>query len=235
MYTMKEKVRFSEVDHTSNITLPGIINYFQDCTIRHSEEIGVGIEFLKKFQKGWILSSWQVEVKRYPTIGETIEVGTFPTAFKGLYGMRNFFMKDADGEIVAQANSIWVFMDLAKGRPSRPNPEHINRYELGEPLDMEDKGRKISISEGGVEGESFPVRRYHIDTNEHVNNCQYVQMALEVLDHPMKVKELRVEYKKSAVYGNMIKPIITSDEERTVVQLCDESKEPYAIVEFIGE
>lgn len=83
MYTMKENVRFSEVDHTRNITLPGIINYFQDCTIRHSEEVGMGVEFLEQFQKGWILSSWQVEVRRYPRMGEAIEVGTFPTEFKG--------------------------------------------------------------------------------------------------------------------------------------------------------
>lgn len=144
-------------------------------------------------------------------------------------------MKDAEGQLVAVANSIWVFMDFAKGRPSRPDPDHIKAYGVAKPLEMNYKERKISVPEGGVEGERFPVRRYHIDTNEHVNNCQYVQMALEVLKEPMKVKELRVEYKKSAVYGNMITPTVIIDETRTVVQLCDEEKKPYAIVEFIGE
>ena len=30
-YTIDGRIRFSEVDHTRRITLPGIVNYFQDC------------------------------------------------------------------------------------------------------------------------------------------------------------------------------------------------------------
>ena len=52
----------------------------------------------------------------------------------------------------------------------------------------------------------FPVRKYHIDTNEHVNNCQYVQMALEVLPRDILVSQVRVDYKKSAVLGDKIFP-----------------------------
>ena len=29
-YTIDGRIRFSEVDHTRRITLPGIVNYFQD-------------------------------------------------------------------------------------------------------------------------------------------------------------------------------------------------------------
>ena len=52
---------------------------------------------------------------------------------------------------------------------------------------MEYESRKIALPKEAKELESFPVRRYHIDTNEHVNNCQYVQMALESL--PKKIKK----------------------------------------------
>ena len=31
-YTTEGRIRFSEVDHTRRITLPGIVNYFQDCS-----------------------------------------------------------------------------------------------------------------------------------------------------------------------------------------------------------
>lgn len=44
-YTFEGRIRFSEVDHTKKITLPGIINYFQDCSIFHSEDLGVGIDY----------------------------------------------------------------------------------------------------------------------------------------------------------------------------------------------
>ena len=42
-YTTEGRIRFSEVDHTRRITLPGIVNYFQDCSTFQSEDLGLGI------------------------------------------------------------------------------------------------------------------------------------------------------------------------------------------------
>ena len=226
------RVRYSEIDHREMMTLPALINYFQDCSIFHSEAVGSGTERLKRDRKAWILSYWQVIIDRYPKLCEEITVGTFATEFKGLYGNRNFYMKDGAGEMIARANSIWVFMDLAKGRPARPTPEYIEAYGTCEPLDMPYEGRKIVLPQDSCEEEPFPVRKYHIDTNEHVNNCQYVQMALEMVPGDAQVRQLRVDYKKSAVLGDIIYPRLSQEEERTVVELCDGDGKAYAIVEM---
>lgn len=237
MYTFDSRVRFSEVDYNKTMTLPAIINYFQDCSTFHSEDMGLGFAYLEERKKAWILSSWQVVVDRYPEIGENITVETWSTGFKGLYGMRNFCMKDGQGQIIAYANSIWVFMDLAKGRPTKPEPSDMEKYVLEPAFDMEYASRKIAPPLETQMRDTFPVRKYHIDTNQHVNNCQYVQMAMEMLrpDEEMQVKQVRVEYKKSAVYNDVILPKIAKEEERTVVELCDVEGNPYAIVELIGE
>lgn len=76
------------------------------------------------------------------------------------------------------------------------------------------------------------MRKYHIDTNEHVNNCQYVQMAMEYIEHTGDIRQVRVEYKNSAVYGDIIVPKVAAEETRTVVELCDESDRIFATVEF---
>jgi medium-chain acyl-[acyl-carrier-protein] hydrolase len=235
MYTFESRVRYSEVDHTELITLPAIINYFQDCSTFQSEDLGVGIDYLKEKQQGWILSSWQIIVNRYPGMGERIDISTWATGFEGLYGTRNFRMRDEKKETVAYANSIWVFMDMKKGRPVKPDADDIAKYGLDEPLEMEYASRKITLPKETEELAAFPVRKYHIDTNEHVNNCQYVQMALEVLTEEIRVRQARVEYKKSAVYGDEIFPKVAREEGRTVVELCDIKGKPYAVVELIGE
>lgn len=232
MYSFNSRVRYSEIDHRGTMTLPGLINYFQDCSTFQSEDIGLGVEVLKERKRAWILSSWQVIVERFPKMGETVTVGTFASGFKGLYGYRNFLMKDQEGTMIAYANSVWVFMDIEKGRPARPQPEDIAPYGMEPALDMEYADRKIALPKTSEEGDPFPVRKYHIDTNEHVNNCQYVQMALEVLPGTVHMHQLRVEYKKSAVYGDMIYPQVSVETDRTVVQLCDKSGQAFAIVEF---
>ena len=235
MYKLEGQIRFSECDTTKSITLPGIINYFQDCSSAQSEQIGHGIDYLKEKKKAWILSSWQIIVERYPKLGEEIEVSTWATDFKGLYAMRNFSMKTKSGEMLAYANSVWVFMDLAVGRPAKPGMEEVEAYGMEPPLKMEYAPRKIKLPEKAILVDTFPVRKYHIDTNNHVNNCQYVQMALEVLREDMRIRQVRVEYKKSAVYGDVILPKIAEETRRTVVELCDMGERPYAVVEFVGE
>lgn len=232
VYTIENTVRFSEIDHTKKMTLPGIINYFQDCSIFQSEEIGYGLDYLKEQKKAWVLSSWQIAVNRYPVLGERIKVSTFATGFKGIFGDRNFCMHDESGAMTACANSLWVYMDIEKGRPVKPSAEEMAAYGVSEPLDMEILSRKIILPENTEEYPAFPVRKYHIDTNEHVNNCQYVQMAQEVLEEGESVSRLRVEYKKSAVLHDMIVPRAAREKGRTVVELCDKDGNPYAVVEF---
>ena len=99
-------------------------------------------------------------------------------------------------------------------------------------LRWEYEDRKIRLPENLEEKPSFPVRKYHIDTNEHVNNCQYVQMALEVLPEETRVRQIRVEYKKSAVLGDVIFPKVAREENRIVTELCDENGKPYAVIEI---
>ena len=80
--------------------------------------------------------------------------------------------------------------------------------------------------------EAFPVRKYHIDTNEHVNNCQYIRMAADHLPEDFKVGQLRAEYKRQAVLDNVIIPEVYMTENKEAVVLNAEDKEPYAVVEF---
>ena len=79
----------------------------------------------------------------------------------------------------------------------------------------------------GVQTCALPI----FDTNEHVNNCQYVQMAVEMLPKGKRVRQLRVDYKKSAVWGDIIYPKVAEEPGRTVVLLCDEVGKEYAVVE----
>ena len=66
MYEFKSRVRYSEIDHRGTMTLPALINYFQDSSTFHSEAVGLGMEYLREKQKIWVLFYWQVIVERYP-------------------------------------------------------------------------------------------------------------------------------------------------------------------------
>ena len=110
MYEYDSRVRLSEVDQHQRMTLNAVLNYFQDCSTFQSEDLGLGIMHCSERKRAWILSSWQVVVERYPEIGEKIQTSTWATDFKGLFGERNFCMTDENGNDVAYANYMWVYM-----------------------------------------------------------------------------------------------------------------------------
>ena len=235
MYKMEGRVRYSECATDNQIKIPAIINYFQDCTTENSEKIGVGHDFLVKRKRAWILNSWQVEINRRPMVREEIDVFTWATGFKGVFGPRDFCMKTAEGEELARAHSLWVYIDTESGRPVKPTEDEIAVYEMGEPLSMEEVSRKIKVPEGAIKVDTFPVHKYHIDTNHHVNNSKYIELACEALPEHFCVKKVRVEYKKAAVLGDTMILKRAIEKERIVAELCDEEDSSYAIVEFIGE
>ena len=112
-------------------------------------------------------------------------------------------------------------------------PEEIeNAYELEERLDMNYASRKLPMPKGGETGDPFAVQKHHLDTNHHVNNGQYIQMAREYVPEDFRIRQMRAEYKKSALLGDMIYPVTAFEDGRYTIGLCDELGKPYAVVEL---
>lgn len=226
-------IRYSETMHDGLMSLPALIDIFQDCSIFHSEAIGYGPERLKEEKKAWMLTHWHIAVERYPRLGEEIIVGTFPSGFKTVSATRNFYLRDAADSIIARANSTWGFIDLSTGKPVRPSPDHVAAYGLREPLEMPAEARKIALPETLEPCDPIPVRRDLIDTNEHVNNSQYVRIALGALPTEVRPDCVRVDYKRSAVLGDVLHPQIALEDGRSVVVLADAEGAVYGAVEFL--
>ena len=238
MYTYNTKVGFSQVDTDRLMRIDAITNLFQDVTCFQGEDIGNGFALLEPRHQAWILNSWQIEVKRFPAFNEPITVGTFPTSFRSFIGNRNFVIQDADGETIVMAGSIWTFMDMAKMRPAKVDEEFISKYTLEEPLPMDYSARKIllpgeeDIQNWDVsEKEGIKVQEYHLDSNMHVNNGQYVQIASAYLPRDVRYNRLRVEYRNQARLGDVMAPVVYVKDDTCIVSLCDADGKPYAVVE----
>lgn len=237
MYTFGSRIRYSEADEYGKLTLTGIMNYLQDCSTFQSEDIGLGISYLTEHHQAWWLSSWQIVIDRYPALGEEVVIGTWPYDFKGFYGYRNFTICDPAGNYLVRANSVWFLFDTELGRPVKVKEENIRGYGRGDEkrLEMEYAPRKITVPAEYEEAECVTIAKHHIDTNHHVNNAQYVEIAREVLPSEIEVGELRVEYKKAAVCGDVVYPHVSRTDEGYTVSLCDEQGAAYAVIWLRGK
>lgn len=235
MYQFDSRVRYSETDEKGRLSVTGIMNYLQDCSTFQSEDIGMGVSYLKERHQAWLLSSWQIVIDRYPELGEKIVIGTWPYDFKGIYAYRNFTIQDPKGGYLVRANSIWFLFDTEAGKPTRVTNIDIDGYgKMEEKLAMDYAPRRISLPEDYSFKEPVLVMKHHIDTNHHVNNAQYVEIVREFLPDDFCIKELRVEYRKAAVMGDYLTPRISRTEEGYTAALCDKEKTPYAVVWMRG-
>ncbi len=236
MFYLNKTVSFSETAPDRMIRVTEMIDYFQDACTRQSEEAGVGLTALRGLGYGWVVSSWQIVVNRYPLLDEKVRVGTAPYQFKGVMGLRNFRMETTDGELLAYANSTWSFIDIEKMTLARIVPEVVNAYELDERMDMDYAPRKIRIPDSLAVSEPIEVKYHHLDSNGHVNNGQYVSMAEDLIPEGRRSAQIRVEYRASAHLGDIIMPYISEDpaEGLHTVVLADTEMNPYVITEFKG-
>lgn len=235
MYTFESRIRYSEVDSEGKLTMASLINYFQDCSTFHSEDLGLGVEYLKRQHLVWVLSAWQIVVERYPKLGERVTIGTFPYDMKGFLGYRNFVMLDEKGGYLAKANSLWSLLNTDTGKPVPVPGAMIEKYVLSPKLEMEYAPRKIAITGESIIKEPIVVKKHHLDTNHHVNNQQFIDMTLEFLPEDFCVAQVRAEYKKQAFLDDVLVPAVADNGDKIMVTLTDESGAAYMTAEFMGK
>lgn len=235
MYTFESRIRYSETGSDGRLTMASLINYFQDCSTFQSEDLGLGVACLKEEHLVWVLSSWQIVVERYPRLCERVTVGTLPYDMKGFLGYRNFAMLDEAGNYLARANSLWSLLNTDTGRPCAVPEKMLEGYRLEEKLEMEYAPRKIAVPAECVTREPLVVKKHHLDTNHHVNNQQFIQMAMDYLPDAFPIRQIRAEYKKQAFLDNVLIPVVAQEENRVVVSLGDDAGKPYTIVEFSAD
>lgn len=232
MFCFESKIRYSECDASRKLSPEALLNYFQDCSTFQSETLGVGFDYLIPRNLVWVLASWQIVIHRMPSLMEEIVVGTLPYDFKGFLGSRNFCMKTKDGEMLATANSLWTLLNFDTMKPVMPTKEHLAPYVVEPKLDMEYAGRKILVGDNGVRFEPMIVRKQHLDSNNHVNNGQYINIASDFLPEGFDIYQIRAEYKKQAHLNDVFVPYVVKEEDKIIVSLQDESGAAYMNAEF---
>jgi len=237
MYEYKIRTGFSQCDAKKTLSITSLIDLFQDCSTFQSEDIGVGFDTLEKMDLVWVLNYWELDIAKLPMLCDWVTVGTFPYDFKGCLGYRNFYLKDSNGDFAVKANSLWTLIDTINFRPQKAPDVIFNAYETEEKLDMVCYGRKVLIPEDADTSDREPITimYHHLDSNHHVNNGQYVKLALSEIKEDIKVNHLRVDYRKQAMLGDVICPKVYKKDNKYTIALNDTEGVPYSVTEVTVE
>ena len=205
-YSREYLVHYYEIDRERKLTLPALMHYFEDIATLDSEARGFTLEHYARTGQVFLLLKWDVVIRSWPGFNETLRIETRPTTFKRFLANREYAVFGKDGRPLAEAQSVWVFTDVASRRPVRVPDEMYAGF--GVPRDSEKSFVMLEDLPAIIEGtfiRGIKVRNTDLDNNDHVNNVRYVEWALESLPREFvrdrTVSRVKVHYKKELQAG----------------------------------
>lgn len=216
IYTKEYEIHYYDVDRNLVVGMPRIIDILCDVGTRQSEELGADIDTLTKRNMAWVFYNYDVKVFRNPVYGEKIKATTQAIGFKKFYALRNYEIKDENGNIIVEGKAIFLLINLEKRRMMRV-PEDLYEVYGAEEIQESFSPPKLEKLLEHKHEEIFKVRHSDIDSNQHVNNTKYIDWALESVPEEIisnyKLQEIKVTFEKECKYGEKIKVLTDIREE----------------------
>lgn len=104
-----------ELGHVNNLVY---VAWMQAVAIDHSAAQGWPLARYLESGAGWVVRSHFVRYKRPAFAGEGIELLTWVAGFAQRSSPRRYlFRRAADRQTLAEAETVWAYVDLASGRP----------------------------------------------------------------------------------------------------------------------
>ena len=232
MPTFSNIVSSGNSDRNGNMKLFSAVQWMQDCSVISFMEDAEFCKWLREHDATPVVSFRQLEVLRVPGLKERLTCSTHVYDLQGAFGYRNTAIYDAQGKPCYMSRTIAAFVNPATGRMSRISREVQNSLQFPPRLEMSYDSRKIVLPETPLTPLApFRVQRDDIDYNNHVNNAQYIRMALEYIPEDFTVRGMRVEYKKTVLPGSIITPAVTYGPNAAYVVLAVEGA-VCCVVEF---
>jgi acyl-ACP thioesterase len=207
LHTKPFTVRYYEVGPSRLVRPATLLDYLQDAAAEHASLLSIGVQDLHHRDLTWVLSRLRLTVDRYPGVGETVLVRTWPSSRGSLLSHREFEVLDQAGEIVARATTAWVVLDMVRRRPVRL-AEVLPDYPLEPRRAIDEEFPPLQRPEPSVRELHFTVRQSDLDMNRHVNNAVYVGWALESaaveVAADFRPVDLEVAYRAEALAGETV-------------------------------
>lgn len=218
LYTENHEVPYYECDVTNRMTPAMILNTIILISEHQNIELGLGIDFLDKFNLGWVVVQYEIDIERMPVMSETIAISTQATSYNRFFAFREFWIKDSHGETLVHVKSTWVTMDRTARKMVSIPEAVILPYQSEAVKRMPRLKRPTNISESDdLIKKPYQVRYYDIDGNGHVNNAHYLEWLTDVL--PMdfltthEPKQISLRFENEVQYGHMIESQVTKPVE----------------------
>ena len=112
--------------HVGNIRY---LEWFLEAATEHSEKLGLGFDALKAMHRTWVAKEHRIAYKHSALEGDGLLLETWLESVKSVQGVRKYVLQNAaDGTLICEGETTWVFVELDTFRPKRIPEELMQAY-----------------------------------------------------------------------------------------------------------
>ncbi|MDR1885374.1 MAG: hypothetical protein LBQ56_03805, partial [Synergistaceae bacterium] len=179
MFERAFSVPYYGLDMNDRIKTGLLLQFLQETAALHADRVGIGVADMMKRDMTWVLRRYRVRIRRHTGLGD-LTVRTWFEPRKNLVSVRVFDITDSDGNLIANAWSGWIVVDLKRGRPVRLDRALPDEYfRLAEPTGGDVDDPIETVGDHCCSERHFWVRRQELDLNGHTNHTVYFDWAVE--------------------------------------------------------
>ncbi|KAL5729412.1 hypothetical protein ACHQM5_002371 [Ranunculus cassubicifolius] len=224
-------IRSYEIGIDGTTSIESFMNHLQETALNHAKTVGLlgdgfgSTEAMSRLNLIWVVAKMQIQVNRYPSWGDTVQVDTWVASNKKHGMRRDWLVRDmSTGETLARASSLWVMMNTKTRKLSKMPDDvraEIEPYFINCAPIVEDDGRKLpKLDETTADyvRNGLTPRWNDLDLNQHVNNVKYIGWILESSISMLENHELAgitLEYRKECRKDNVLESLTAVTEDGT--------------------
>ncbi len=202
------QIRTYEVDCRNRLSILSMFNFMQDAASKHAQALGVSVRRLLSENYTWLLSRLKIKIASYPDINDRIQIATWPSGTQRLFALRDFELRNGSDQVIAEAVSAWLVIDVQRRRPVRILP-FVDRLK---PLEghhvLPDTLDKLPGLKNRTYEKEFIARYGDLDVNQHVNNVSFVEWVVEGVPSSLlntsALAQLEINFLAEAFYEDCI-------------------------------
>ncbi len=187
-----------------------------------------GVVYRERHNAFWVFTKTKIIFMRRPAWREKISASTFPVDASGFRTHVNTIFKDANGATLLTANQEACVLSLENHRPLRISNLTYPKENFPQPV-LNEPFEKIPeiISEENFSFEQ-KIRSGQIDMSRHMNNIEYIRLALNVFDDDFlqanEVAELEVHYTGESREGQTLRVFRRDENDATLVAIQESER-----------
>ncbi len=205
IYCETLQLRSRDVDLHRRLRTSRLFELFQEASIRHTEQLGMGRE--KTLDKGllWIVTLQEADIARMPVYDETVTLESWPGETMHVFFPRYYRVLDAAGECLVTGSAMWMLLESESRKMVFPDRHGIviEGVKTGNETALPSPVGRVEGSESGT----FTVPYSYVDLNGHMNNTRYFDLTEDLLGAASAGRELRhirAEYLQEARLGDTL-------------------------------